>query len=64
MPEDSRYAQLAELRLEGGYPSPATEERLEDELYFQRAVQVYLWALPAMNMWAMKEGLAATSGTG
>ena len=29
---------------------------LTDELFFQRAVQTYLWALPALNMYGMKEG--------
>jgi hypothetical protein len=27
---------------------------LVDELYFQRAVQTYLWALPALNTYGMK----------
>jgi hypothetical protein len=29
---------------------------LLDELFFQRAVQTYLWAVPALNMYGMKEG--------
>ena len=28
---------------------------LADELVFERAVQPYIWALPALNMYAMKE---------
>jgi hypothetical protein len=35
-----------------------------DELLFQRGVQSYLWALPAINMWAMKEGSEAKFGAG
>jgi hypothetical protein len=35
-----------------------------DELQFQRAVQTYLWALPALNMVAMKEGEEAKFGGG
>jgi hypothetical protein len=40
---DSR---LGPLGFEGGYPTPETVARLYDELDFQRAVQVYLWAVP------------------
>jgi hypothetical protein len=59
-----RYSELAALPVEGGYPSPEAARALEDELFFQRATQVYLWALPAMNMWAMKKGHESTSGVG
>jgi hypothetical protein len=38
--------------------------KLADELLFQRAVQTYLWALPALNMYAMKEGSEAKFGKG
>jgi len=44
---------------------PATDEmtrQLTDELLFQRGVQSYLWALPAVNMWAMKEGSESRFG--
>lgn len=59
-----RYQELASLSLDGGYPTPEAARTLADELFFQRATQVYLWALPAMNMVAMKEGLGALSGFG
>lgn len=59
-----RYSELANLPLEGGYPTEAVSRTLEDELYFQRATQAYLWALPAVNMYAMKEGLGKTFGEG
>lgn len=55
-----RYRALAELAFESDYPTEETLQALEDELYFERAVQVYHWALPAMNMFAMKEGAADT----
>jgi hypothetical protein len=35
-----------------------------DELYYQRAVQVYLWSLPAVSMYSMKEGSEKTYGAG
>lgn len=60
----NRRASLSSLPFEGGYPKGETAQTLEDELYFQRAVQTYLWALPAVNMYAMKEGLGKTSGEG
>ncbi|MBY8855428.1 hypothetical protein K7711_02960 [Nocardia sp. CA2R105] len=51
MPQDhDHYAALAALPMPGGYPDPGAEKRLREELFFQRAVQVYLWALPAMNI--------------
>lgn len=59
-----RYESLAGVDLSGGYPSVEARQVLNDELYFQRATQVYLWSLPAVNMWAMKIGLEGISGVG
>ena len=59
-----RYQELADLPFDGGYPTADSRAALNDELFFQRATQVYLWALPAMNMWAMKRGHETVSGTG
>lgn len=59
-----RYQTLSELPFEGGYPTAETSRKLADELTFQRAVQAYLWALPAVNMYAMKEGLGKAFGEG
>ena len=47
-----------------GYPSQDAEAELVDELLYQRAVQSFLWALPILNMWAMKEGSESTFGSG
>ena len=45
--------------------APAQEiATLKDELLFQRAVQSYIWALPALNMYAMKEGSEKVFGKG
>jgi len=46
---------LGELEFEAGYPTQATVELLYDELDFQRAVQVYLWALPMASYGAMAD---------
>jgi hypothetical protein len=55
-------------------PSPAKAETsdapafksasIKDELLYQRAIQSYLWALPLLNMRAMKEGSEAKFGAG
>src|SRR5258706_20637 len=51
--QTSRYEELAELPFEGGYPTREGVATLKDELLFQRAVQSYIWALPALNMYGM-----------
>ena len=50
------WDQLANLPFQGGQPTEESADVLHDELAFQRAVQTYLWSLPAMNMYAMREG--------
>src|ERR1700761_3016821 len=62
--QSSRYDELANAPFKGDFPSAEAADLLTDELYFQRAVQVYLWSLPAVNMWAMKEGSEKTYGAG
>jgi hypothetical protein len=62
--QSSRYDELAELPFPNGYPSKEGVATLKDELLFQRAVQSYLWALPALNMVAMKEGSEKVFGKG
>lgn len=47
-----------------GYPTPEAASTLNDELLYQRAVQTYLWALPAVNLMAMKEGSEKAFGAG
>src|SRR6476646_10587998 len=62
--QSARWDELSKLPFKESYPTSETSARLYDELQFQRAVQVYLWALPAMNMVAMRDGQAATVGGG
>ena len=50
---DTRFGTL---KFESGYPTSETAQRLFDELDFQRAVQVYLWALPMASYGAMADG--------
>ena len=53
--ESDHYQILTSLPFSNGYPTEQTSHALNEELFFQRAVQTYLWALPAVNMFAMKE---------
>jgi hypothetical protein len=48
---------LGTLRFFDGFPDDATVEAIYDNLDFQRAVQSYLLALPAVNMAGLREGL-------
>ena len=54
--QTAHYDELAKLPFPGAYPTEGSAKILKDELAFQRAVQTYLWSLPAMNMYAMREG--------
>ncbi len=58
------WDELASLPFPENYPTTYSSQVLLDELTFQRAVQVYLWALPAMNMYGMKEGSEKIFGKG
>lgn len=60
----TRFQDLADSSFEQGFPTEETARTLRDELFFQRAVQAYLWSLPAINIWAMKEGSERTFGAG
>jgi hypothetical protein len=62
--QSSHYEELANLPLENGFLSAEDSTTLADEVMFQRAVQTYLWALPALNMYGMKEGSEKTFGKG
>ncbi|RAS33201.1 DUF1254 domain-containing protein [Paraburkholderia bryophila] len=60
----THYSDLANLPFPGGYPAQKSVQPLQDEWLFQRAVQSYLWALPALNVYAMKEGSEKRFGAG
>jgi len=46
------------------YPTTNASRRLYDEMLFQRACQIVLWAMPAMSVYAMKKGSEAAFGAG
>jgi len=54
---DSVETRLGTLEFFDGFPSDATVEKLYDNLDFQRAVQAYLLAIPAVNQAAMRRAL-------
>ncbi|WP_114239924.1 DUF1254 domain-containing protein [Dyella sp. C9] len=58
------HAQGKDTGFVQGYPTPPKTTELMDDLLYQRAVQAYLWALPALNMEAMKEGSERVFGKG
>lgn len=62
--QETRWDALANAPFPHGYPSEQTRQELLDELYFQRAVQVYLSGLPAVNMLAIRDGSQAKFGSG
>lgn len=62
--QSSRFNALVDAPFKGDFPTPEAIDLMTDELFFQRAVQVYLWSLPAVNMWAMKEGSEKVYGAG
>src|SRR5499427_4878994 len=62
--EGSHYGSLATLPFTKGFLSKDGISALKKELVFQRAVQPYIWALPALNMYGMKEGSEKAFGKG
>ena len=60
----SHYDDLANLPFQAGYIAKDNTPTLLEESFFQRAVQTYLWALPALNMYGMKEGSEKVFGKG
>jgi hypothetical protein len=62
--QSSRYSDLASIPFTRSVLSNEAITTLADEVTFQRASQAYLWALPALNMYGMKEGSEKTFGKG
>jgi hypothetical protein len=55
---DKVETRFGTLNFFDGFPDKASVERLYDNLDFQRAVQGYLLALPAVSLTGMRSGLA------
>ena len=60
----SHYDDLANLPFQAGYIAKDNTKTLLNELFFERAAQAYLWAMPALNMYGMKEGSEKVFGAG
>jgi hypothetical protein len=56
---DKVDTRLGRLSFSDGFPDKATAEKLYDNLDFQRAVQAYLTALPAVSLEAARRGFTS-----
>jgi hypothetical protein len=62
--QTDRYEALANSPMVENRPTAETAKLLKDELLFQRATQIYLWALPLINTLGMKVGSEKAFGAG
>ena len=60
----SHYDNLANQASIESYPLKADLSTLREEMLFERGVQAYLWALPSLNVFGMKEGSEKAFGKG
>jgi hypothetical protein len=60
----TQFDKLADLPFAEGRPTKETAQTLRDELLFQRATQIYLWAMPLINTLGMQVGSEETFGAG
>jgi len=60
---DAVETRIGTLKFERGYPTEETKQKVFDEIDYQRAVQCYLWAYPAVSFQSImveaKRGLGA-----
>ena len=56
---DSVKTRIGDLNFERGYPTEATKHKVFDEIDYQRAVQAYLWAYPAVSFESIRTGALA-----
>jgi hypothetical protein len=54
---------IGKLRFENGFPTEETTRKLFDEMDYQRAVQAYLWAYPAVSFESIRIGTKRDLGT-
>jgi hypothetical protein len=62
--QPARYDELADIPFSQGFLPKPRIAALKDELAFERAAQSYIWALPLLNMYAMKEASEKMFGKG
>jgi hypothetical protein len=56
------HTSIESFSLTGGYPDEKSVAALYDTLDFQRAVQAYIWATPAVEMEVMTDGIERDLG--
>lgn len=54
---------IGSLEYHLGYPTNETSQLLYDAMDFQRACQVYIWAIPAMGFWGLRRAQRDELGT-
>lgn len=62
--QKARFDALADLPFTENRPTKETARSLHDELLFERATQIYLWAMPLLNTLGMKTGSEKVFGQG
>jgi arylsulfatase len=63
MTPDTVETRIGTLSFENGFPTEETARKLFDELDYQRAVQAYLWAYPAVSFESIRIGTKRDLGT-
>ncbi len=57
---DSVKTRIGDLTFEQGFPTEETKQKVFDEIDYQRAVQAYMWAYPAVSFEASGLGSSGT----
>ena len=60
---DSVKTRIGELSFDNGFPSEETTRKVFDEMDYQRAVQAYLWAYPAVSFESIRIATKRDLGT-
>jgi len=59
---DSVKTRIGDLKFEKGFPTEETKQKVFDEIDYQRAVQAYMWAYPAVSFEALRIGVKRDVG--
>jgi hypothetical protein len=59
---DTVKTRIGDLTFQHGYPTEETKKKVFDEIDYQRAVQAYLWAYPAVSFEAIRVGVKRDLG--
>jgi hypothetical protein len=62
VPDSVEVPRVGALRYELGFPTRETSQKLFDEMDFQRAVQAYMWAYPAVSFESIRVTLKQDLG--